>query len=184
MKNQTRWINEFNQVSEAVEKTFGSLSTETLHLKANSNEWSISENLDHLIKVNSSYFPIFKKLRAGTFKGAFIGKFGVFTKMFGEMIYKSVSEGGKKKIKTFPLWEPNLLTSSGNILNDFKNHQAELIDWINQMEIFIEKNSIIHSPANKLIVYSLVQAFEIIIAHEKRHLEQAKQVLTKIQNPK
>ncbi|ERM82940.1 hypothetical protein P872_04830 [Rhodonellum psychrophilum GCM71 = DSM 17998] len=182
MDKKNRWINELNAVTEAVTKDFGILSSEILLLKANPNEWSISENLDHLIKVNSSYFPIFKKLKNGTFRGAFIGKFGFFTKMFGDMIYKSVSDGGKKKIKTFPLWEPNLATSSGNILDQFKSHQAELIDWITQMAPFIDSKAIIHSPANKLIVYTLEKAFEIIVAHEKRHLEQAKRVLTKIQD--
>lgn len=182
MEKQSKWINELNAVTESVKRDFGQLSSETLFLKAKPNEWSILENFDHLTKVNSSYFPIFKKLITGNFKGAFIGKFGFFTRMFGNMIYTSVSDGGKKKVRTFPLWEPNLATGSENIIDEFHSHQAELIHWINQLESFVEKKAVIHSPTNKLIVYSLEQAFDIIVAHEKRHLEQAKRVLTKIQD--
>lgn len=41
----------------------------------------------------------------------------------------------------------------------------------------IQKGVVISSPANKNIVYKLDKAFEIIIAHEKRHFEQSKDVL-------
>jgi hypothetical protein len=41
----------------------------------------------------------------------------------------------------------------------------------------VDKGTIISSPANKIIVYKLEIAFDIIVAHEKRHLEQAREVL-------
>jgi hypothetical protein len=42
----------------------------------------------------------------------------------------------------------------------------------------LEKGTVISSPANKYIVYKLETAFDIIVAHEERHLEQAKEVLS------
>jgi hypothetical protein len=41
----------------------------------------------------------------------------------------------------------------------------------------VENGTIISSPANKNIEYKLETAFDIIVAHEKRHLEQAREVL-------
>jgi len=40
----------------------------------------------------------------------------------------------------------------------------------------IEKQPIISSPANRIIVYKLETAFGIMVAHEKRHLGQEKEV--------
>ena len=40
-------------------------------------------------------------------------------------------------------------------------------------ESFLHSGVIISSPANKNIVYKLEQAFEIIVTHEERHLNQA-----------
>jgi hypothetical protein len=177
MGERINWILELDKISFDVKESFGGLDKETLYQKPDKAIWSIAENLEHMIKVNSSYFPIFQKLKIGTFQGAFISKIGFFSKLFGDMIYKSVSDGGKKKIKTFGLWEPKTEDIQTDIVEKFLFHQEELKGWINAMEHFIEKGTIIHSPANSLIVYSLPQALDIIVAHEKRHLDQARRNL-------
>lgn len=173
MNEKTYWIKEIDFISQKARESFEGLDKITLFQKPDNQTWSIAENLEHLIKVNSSYFPIFKKLKEGTFRAAFISKIGFFTKLFGEMIYKSVSDGGKKKVRTFSLWEPKIQDQNFDILEKFLSHQEELKDWINELDTFINKREIIHSPANPLIVYALPQALDIIVAHEKRHLEQA-----------
>jgi hypothetical protein len=173
MNEKAYWIKEIDLVSQKAKESFEGLDKVDLFQKPDKETWSIAENLEHLIKVNSSYFPIFKKLKDGTFRAAFISKIGFFTKLFGEMIYKSVSDGGKKKVRTFSLWEPQIQDQNFDILEKFLSHQEELKNWISEMEMFADKGEIIHSPANPLIVYSLPRALDIIVAHEKRHLDQA-----------
>jgi hypothetical protein len=179
--NTNIWTESIDQVTQEAIAAFTDLPADKIHFKPDPKTWSIAENIEHLITINKTYFPIFERLKNGSYQGAFIGRFSFFTKLFGDMIYKSVSDGGKKKQKTFPLWEPKITDEDTGVLERFKQHQEELKKWIVQMEPFIEKNQIIHSPANKLIVYSLQKAIEIIIAHEQRHLDQAKNILlTKI----
>lgn len=172
-----KWIQEINDISEEAAKVFGTLPTATLYQKPDPTTWSIAENLQHLITLNSTYFPIFKKLKEGNIKRPFVGNFRFFTRLFGNMIFNSVSDGGKKKIKTFPLWQPILVDSKTSIVDDFLAHQEQLKDQIKSLNLFIEKEAVIYSPANKLIVYTLPQALDIIVAHERRHLEQAKRLL-------
>ncbi|AFL85629.1 hypothetical protein Belba_3115 [Belliella baltica DSM 15883] len=183
MSVSQRYISELEQISKEVKSSFSSLSKEVLYQKPDPKKWSIAENLEHIIVLNSSYFPIFQRLKNGNLNNAFVSKISFFSRVIGDMIFKSVSDGGKRKVKTFPLWEPQLNSEKeSEILEKFSQHQIELAEWIKELNPFIEKKTIIHSPANKLIVYALDKAFEIIIAHEKRHLDQAKNVLIQIQN--
>lgn len=172
-----KWTLSVDQITQQTIETFNDLPLSKIHLKPYPKTWSIAENIEHLITINKTYFPIFERLENGTFHGAFIGRFAFFSNLFGDMIFKSVSDGGKKKQKTFPLWEPRIHQGDDTILERFIQHQEDLKSWIVQMEPFVKKNQIIHSPANKLIVYSLEKAIEIIIAHEQRHLDQAKNLL-------
>ncbi len=168
-------------ITEEVKNTFGELSIEKIYLRPNAETWSIAENLEHLIKVNSSYYPIFDKLKAGTFQAAFVSRISFFPRIIGDMILKSVKLSNSKKIKTFPLWEPKInKEQQEDIIKKFEKHQKELCNKIEEMSPFVEKGIIISSPANKVIVYSLEKAFEIIITHEKRHLEQAKRAFAQI----
>ena len=68
------------------------------------------------------------------------------------------------------------------IIDRFATHQQELIKWMKRSEPFIMKDIIIHSPANKIIVYKLEKAFDLIVTHERRHLNQAKELLSQIPN--
>ena len=79
-------------------------------------------------------------------------------------------------MKTFPLWEPSASTIERNILEKFSAHQEELKKWVQSCEDLLVKRRVISSPANKNIVYTLEAAFHIIVAHERRHLNQAKEL--------
>jgi len=172
-QSSMNWKEELDHISKEVNEKFGALSKEQLFAQPDPKRWSIAQNLQHLIQVNESYFPIFNRLEKRDLPQPFIGKIAFFRKLFGNMIYQSVSDGGKKKVKTFPLWEPSILEKEEDILGKFLEQQEALKQWIERLQPFIEKEAVIHSPANKLIVYTLPKALDIIVAHERRHLDQA-----------
>jgi hypothetical protein len=179
MKNQIEnWEKEINAVTHDFKTAFGNLTTEQLNLTLNAQTWSIAQNIDHLIVINETYYPVIEKIRKGEYSTPFLSKFGFITRFFGNFILKSVNQNRDKKIKTFPIWQPAQSNIQGDILQKFEKHQAELIAFIKSCEDLLEKNTIISSPANKNIVYTLDKAFDIIIEHEKRHFNQAKEVLS------
>lgn len=85
-------------------------------------------------------------------------------------------------MKTFPIWEPEQSSVSKNIVSLFKKHQTELQKQLSDANDLFNNKIVISSPANKNVVYSLELAFEIILNHEKHHLEQAKEILKEIKN--
>ncbi len=179
MKNQIEnWTNEINTITRQFRETFEHLSAEELNRKPNAQTWSIAQNIDHLIVINETYYPVVEKIRKGEYSTPFLSRFGFITRFFGDFILKSVNQNRDKKIKTFPIWQPMQSDIPADILQKFEKHQRELIGFIKNCEDLLEKNTIIFSPANKNIVYTLDKAFDIIIEHEKRHFNQAKEVLS------
>ena len=83
-------------------------------------------------------------------------------------------------MKTFPIWEPSTSEISGDIIDRFSRHQEALKHLIESSEDLVAAGTVISSPANKHLVYKLETAFDIIIAHEQRHFEQAREVLAKL----
>lgn len=79
-------------------------------------------------------------------------------------------------MKTFPIWEPAISLIRGDILDQFEKHQQALKHLITSSEDLMENGTVISSPANRMIVYKLETAFDIMVAHEKRHLEQAREI--------
>ncbi len=163
--------------TEAFIQAFGALTPEQLNWKPKANDWSVGQVIDHIIVVNTSYFHIPEQIRAGTYKYPFVAKLGFFPKMMGNMIYKSVLPETKRKQATLNIWEPAQSDISPDILQQFEVHQHEFSQFIADNQDFVEKGTLVCSPANKLIVYSWERAFEIMLAHEERHFQQAMVVM-------
>ena len=119
-------------------------------------------------------------MREGKYKTPFTAKLGFMVNFLGKMILDAVHPDRKKKMKTFPIWEPAKSEIGGDILTRFEKHQNELKDLIIGCKDLLEKGVVISSPANKNIVYKLETAFDIITTHEQRHLEQARELLFKM----
>lgn len=169
------WKKEIQETTQAFKEAFGGLSPAELNWQPNPGVWSVAQNMDHLITINHTYFPMVEDVRKGTFPLPFHGKFPFMVNLLGNFILKSVEPERKRKMKTFPIWEPAQSQIEGDILSRFEKHQKELAGWMESCGDLIDKRQVIHSPASKVIVYSLERAFDIITTHEKRHLNQAKE---------
>lgn len=173
----TNWSKQLDETTENFNEFFGGLNVEQLNWKPNPQTWSIAQNIDHLIVINNTYFPVIESIRKGTYKTPFISKLSFIVSFFGKTVLNAVQHDRKKKIKTFPIWEPSKSEIPTGILDRFKEHQSELKKMIENSRDLVEMGTIISSPANKNIVYKLATAFEIIVTHEKRHFEQSKEVM-------
>jgi hypothetical protein len=171
------WLAEIDEISNAFLLKFKGLTEEELNWKPNPNSWSIAQHIEHLIVINQTYFPVLAELKSGQYQLPFMGRFRFLVNFFGATVLNAVKPEQKKKIKTFPIWEPSSSNISGDILERFIEHQNELKAQITTSGDLIKNGAIISSPANKNIVYRLETAFDIIVAHEYRHLNHADAVL-------
>jgi hypothetical protein len=173
----TEWKSEIKSITEDYKDAFGKLATKELNWKPDPKTWTIGQNIEHVIRINESYFPVLKQLTDGTYRAPLLGKCPFVPSLLGKVILKAVAPDRKKKIKTVTIWEPSASHIDKDIIEKFEKHQHELVHQMEQSECFLKKGTIISSPANKNIVYTLEKAFEIIINHEKRHYHQANELL-------
>lgn len=171
------WIKQIQDTTRDFQSAFGALTDDQMNWKPLPDTWSIAQNIRHLIMVNESYFPTLAALRRGTYRTPFAGKFGFIANFIGNTVLKAVQPDRKKKMKTFSIWKPREESAYADILNIFEKHHEALISEIGQSEELLNKGIVISSPANKNVVYKLDVAFNIIVMHEQRHFEQAKEVL-------
>ncbi|MDW7694512.1 DinB family protein [Flammeovirgaceae bacterium SG7u.111] len=174
MKN---WTSQLDNTTQEFQQSFSALSGEELNWKPSPDTWSIAQNIDHLIVINQSYFSALSELRAGRYKLPFIAKFGFLVSYLGKFILNASKPDRKKKIKTFAIWEPANSQLPTDVLARFAAHQELLKREIEASAGLVAKGAVLCSPANQNIVYKLEAAFDIIVAHEQRHLAQAKEVL-------
>jgi hypothetical protein len=176
MMDVKRWLQQIDDVTHVVQEEFQILSSDQLNWKPNANTWSIGQVIDHLIVINKTYFPILEELKHNKYKLIWHGKIDFIVRFFGDFILGTVNPDRKKKMKTLPIWEPTKSNVDPAIVSKFIEQQALLKQNVQNSLALLEKGTVISSPANRIIVYKLDRAFEIIVTHERRHLEQAREL--------
>ena len=176
MNIQEQWIDQIDKITSDFKQSFGTLTVTELNWKPNQNTWSIGQNLDHLIVINATYHSVIKAVKEGTYILPFLAKFDFMVSFFGRTVLKAVQPDRKKRMKTFPIWEPIKSDIEEDIWERFEKNQNELKILIQSSSDLLDKGTIISSPANRNIVYKLETAFTIIVSHEKRHFEQSLEV--------
>lgn len=182
MEKTNTWTSALERLTKAFSDEFGHLTAEELNRKPNASTWSIGQVIDHIIKVNETYYPIVEQLLAGTYKTPWTAKLPFLVDWFGNFILKGVEPARKKKIQTFPVWEPVQSEVRADIVAQFAQHQQQLAAMMRQCEPFVKMGTVISSPANRFIVYKIGRAFDIIVAHEERHLNQSRETLNFLKN--
>lgn len=171
------WDKKIQWITDRFSEEFEGVTGKNLNWKPAESTWSIAQVIDHIMVTNRSYFPIFEQVKENTFKTPWIGKIPWIPVLTGGMILSYVQPDRKKKSKTAGLWEPSHSQIPDDILDRFKEHQNELLQWIKILSEYADLDLIIHSPASKMIVYPIHYAIVILITHEERHLNQAREVL-------
>lgn len=171
-----KWTDEIDELTELFTQEFGNLTGEELNWTSHPKSWSVGQVVEHIITLNRTYFPLFTDIAEGVYRPPFMAKLGFVVRALGNSIYKSVLPETQRKTRTFPLWEPSKSNVPENILAEFGAHQEELKSHIQKLGNALNEGLVISSPASRNVVYTLEKALDIIVVHERRHLQQARRM--------
>lgn len=173
-----QWIADIDQLTKEFDDLLCSQDDAVFFWKPDHNLWTIAQILDHLILTNESYFPLLNDIRENLDTKSIIKDSHELLKNRAFLIEAS-NPNRKTKLKTAPIWTPRNFSMEHDSpnLDAFKAHQKRLIRNITASEDLISNDTVIHSPANHDIYYTVKTAFDVIVLHERRHLEQIKENL-------
>lgn len=177
-------IDDLNQVTQAVRADFGRLTAAQLNWKPSAESWSVAQCLDHLITINSLYFPVLEAIGAGTNKPTFWDRYSPLSGFLGETLIRTLSPEYPRKTKTNAKAEPSASEIDATIVERFVQHQAELTGHIRRIPAHVDPHkTIVTSPLLAWVTYSLADCLTLLSVHERRHLVQARRVTEHTQFP-
>ncbi len=175
---------EAEAVLEEITTFFSTLSDTQLNWKPNEHTWSIAQCLDHVIVTDQQYFTGIKRAmdepaaKQATdekpYRASWMGKF--------YMLF--VKPDGFFKFKAPKSFQPSNRTEGKIVLNDFAEHQRQLLALMKRANGLDLAEIKLTSPLSKLIRISLGESFSIMMAHERRHILQAKRMYEMMDFPK
>jgi len=162
-----------NHVHDAV-KTFQNLSVETLMKPSVQGGWSIAQCLWHLNSYGDYYLP---KIAAGLAKNYPVSREFRST-WFGDYFTRIMKPGAQmKKFKAFKNHVPPSDIDADKVVATFIQQQELLLKYLTQARHTDMDRVRIPISILKWVKLKLGDVFQFIIAHNERHLQQAKRNL-------
>lgn len=166
------------------QKLFGHLNGEQINWKPSADQWSVGQCLEHLIAANHEMFRVLDTILRGEKITRLWERVPAVPKLFGKLMVKLVSPGSNQKLKAPGAARPSTSSIDPGIVKVFLDHQREVIRKIKVLEDFNPAETIMTSPFAKVVIYSVLDACRLIVAHERRHFVQAQMVMTMPEFPK
>jgi|SRR5215471_6574292 len=170
-------LSEANTISNETRAEFANLTGLQLNWKPNPDQWSIAQCFDHLVIANAAYFPTLENVLSGEKKNTFWEKLPFLPSLWGRLVIKAVAPETASKRKNPKIFDPSSSNVDDDIINRFIRQQNDIVRYMKTTENMDIEKITISSPVSNLITYSLLDAYRIIVTHEKRHFLQSLRVL-------
>lgn len=181
---KTNFMRTQNLIQELIELTKNNLnevqSIRTLPIgelnqKQHDERWSVLECIEHLNRYGEFYIPEIKnRIEKSTHQKSEICKSGVLGNYFAKSM---LPKEKMNKMKTFKSMNPLNSQLNKSVLDKFVNQQEQLLELIEKSEstnLTKVKTSI---SISKWIKIRLCDTFRVVVYHNLRHIEQAKNIL-------
>lgn len=165
-----------NAITEETLSGFGDLNAQQLNWRPSAEQWSVAQCFAHLVKVNAAYFPILEEVLSGKKKRTFWESLPWLPTLWGKLLIKAVAPESPRKLKAPKIFHPSSSSVDEAIIRRFVDQQNQVIRYLKASKDLDLEKIRISSPVTNLITYSLMDAYRIIITHEKRHFLQAMRV--------
>ena len=167
---------EIDAVSRDVEATFGGLNAVQLNWKPAASRWSVAQCFDHLIRINDQMLDgIVRTLDPATPR-TLVQRLPGLPRVFGRVMIRSLSPTATRKLDAPATTRPSTSDLGGDVIVRFVEAQGSLSERLQPLEHRALADTTMVSPFASVIAYSILDACRIIVAHERRHFEQARRV--------
>lgn len=169
-------VEELGAITAEAREVFGALTPAQLNWKPSAERWSVGQCFDHLIQTNRCFFPEMERVAAGVFKSSLWARVSPFSGLIGRMIIGSLDPVKGRKTKSARVFLPASSDVAPDVMEKFASHQEELVRRIRATGGVDLGRTMVTSPVTAVATYSLLDAYRIVVAHERKHFEQARRV--------
>ena len=92
------------------------------------------------------------------------------------MLIRSQAPGSARKFRAPSKAQPATSDIAGDIIQRFVEQHRDLVTWLQALDERYADRAIMTSPFLKVITYSVGDGCRLLLAHDRRHFEQARHV--------
>ena len=168
----------FESMAAEADRLVAPLSDEQFRWRPSPTAWSISDCIEHLNVVARLYLPSLDEGIADAIRRGLYAQGPFQYNWIGRLFVFIMEPPPRFRVKAPGAFVPGPPRSRHEIMAAFRAYQVQYIDRLRQANGLDLSRARVSSPASRWIRIPLGSAFALMTTHERRHLWQARNVIT------
>ena len=168
---------QFEQLADEADALAGALTDEQFNWHPPSGGWSVAQCVDHLNVTARVYLPKLDEGIASAIRRGLYGEGPFRYHWIARFLVSTVEPPPRFKVKAPKKFEPAHSRRRAETLAAFRAYQVQYIDRLRQANGLDLARARVQSPAVSYLRLPLGSGFAAMVAHERRHLLQARHVI-------
>jgi hypothetical protein len=156
--------------------TFGALDAAQLNWKPDADRWSVAQCFEHLLTTNRLMFGAMASALDDATPRSLWQRLPLWPGLLGTLMVRSLSPQATRRLKAPAPARPAASDLAADIVERFADQHRQAVVELRTLDEPRAARTIMTSPFARVVTYSVRDAWRLILAHDRRHLEQARRV--------
>ena len=163
-------------IAQDTQATFGGLDARQLNWRPDAARWSVAQCFEHLLTANGLIFQAAEAALNDTQPRTLWQRLPVVPRVLGRMLIRSQAPSATRRFTAPPKAQPATSDIAADIIQRFVAQHREAVAQVVALDERKAARTIMTSPFVRVITYSVLDGWRLILAHDRRHFEQARRV--------
>jgi hypothetical protein len=156
--------------------TFAGLDVRQLNWRPDATRWSVAQCFEHLVAADRLMLRAMDDAVGGAQPRTVWQRLPVLPGLLGRMLIRTQSPEATGKYKASPRAQPAASAIAADIVQRFVDQHVDAGERVQAIDDDAAARVIMTSPFIHVVTYSVLDGWRLIVAHDRRHLEQARRV--------
>ena len=163
-------------LAQETQATFGGFDAHQLNWRPQAARWSVAQCFEHLLTANRLMFQAAEAALNNAEPRTLWQRLPVLPGVLGRMLIRSQVPSAARKFTAPSKAQPSSSDIAADIIQRFVEQQHDAMAQVQALDEGDAARAIMTSPFIRVITYSVLDGWRLILAHDRRHFEQARRV--------
>ena len=165
-----------DDLAQETQATFGGLDARQLNWRPDATRWSVAQCFEHLLTANRLMFQTADAALNNAEPRTLWQRLPVLPGVLGRMLIRSQAPGAARKFTAPSKAQPASSDIAADIIQRFVEQHRDAVVRVQALDGPNAARTIMTSPFIRVVTYSVLDGWRLILAHDRRHFEQARRV--------
>ena len=165
-----------DDMARETQVTFGGFDARQLNWRPDPARWSVAQCFEHLLTTNRLMFGAAEDALNETRPRTLWQRLPVLPGLLGRMLIRSQAPSAARRFTAPSKAQPATSDIATDIIQRVVEQHRDAVAWVQALDERDAARAIMTSPFIRVVTYSVLDCWRLVLAHDRRHFEQARRV--------